>query len=56
MNIKKGSAKLGKIIQDRFNSYSELKGSGAEMRELELAVAQMVIAANQATEKEIPLN
>lgn len=56
MNIKKGASKLGKVIQDRFNSYSELKGSGEEMMELEQAVAQMVIAANETVKTGLTLN
>ena len=39
MNLKKTHAELGKLIQSRFNSYSELKGSAQEMKAIESAVA-----------------
>ena len=52
----KDPAKLGKVIQNRFNSYSELKGSAEEMQAVEAAVAEMVVAAKIATGQEISLN
>ena len=56
MNLKKTPAELGKLIQKRFNSYNELKGSAQEMKAIESAIAEMVVVANIVTEKKITLN